>query len=668
MRFLISFWILTSTAYCADFTTYIGGSVAAIATDSSGDTYVAGGSVTKLDPSGKIVFSTTKFGGNAIALDNVGNIWVGGQTFATDLPLVNALQSSANASSSGFLVKIAPDGTVLYSSYFGGVLGASGVNGIATDQNGNVYVTGVTYADDFPTSPGLPTSPLKQRVISGAFVAKLDATGQKIIYSTVVAGTQANCFATGCTSAVPFTIGMGIAVDGAGDALVAGNTNTNNLPMTAGGTTGSGAFALKINAAGNELVYVTYIGPPTAVINSVLTSTSAGAHPIAADASGNAYVTGFTNSPDFQGTPGAYQTTYTAGADPEAFAIKLSPSGTTSWATFLSPGVNASFANAVSLDGSDNVWLTGIGFVAELSADGSALPYSAQFPADEAGQDMAIDQSGAVHFAGALGLVSTLTPSQPLAPRVLSVVNAASGQLSGTIAPGEVISIYGLELSPITVPATAAPVNGVFPNTLGGVQVLVNGSPVPLLYVSASQINAEIPSPIPDAASGIADVRVVQTVVMWDPVQQITYMVTLPDFRLVVAGSDFAVFDKSAASMAVINQDGTINKIANPAKRGSIVSIWATGFGAAGPPVNGAVATAANNYCSSCQIVLSNYPNGITETVQYAGTSPGLIDGLMQINFMIPTELNSVSRGAWVYFTPPGQTQQIQLGWVNISQ
>ncbi len=168
--------------------------------------------------------------------------------------------------------------------------------------------------------------------------------------------------------------------------------------------------------------------------------------------------------------------------------------------------------------------------------------------------------------------------------------------------------------------------------------MLVNGSPVPLLYVSDSQINAEIPSPIPDAASGIADVRVVQTVVMWDPVQQITYMVTLPDFRLAVAGSDFGVFDKSAASMAVINQDGTINKIANPAKRGSIVSIWATGFGAAGPPVNGAVATTANNYCSNCQIVLSNYPNGITETVQYAGTSPGLIDGLMQINFMIPTQ------------------------------
>lgn len=668
MRLLISLFILITPAYCADYTNYIGSNVSAIATDSAGDTYVAGSSVTKLDPAGNIVFSTTKFGGNAIAVDSTGNVWVGGQTFATDFPLVNALQSSANASGSGFVVKIAPDGTVLYSSYFGGVLGSSAVNGIATDQNGDVYVTGGTSADDFPTSPGLPASPLKQAAVSGAFVAKLDATGQKIIYSTVIAGTQANCFATGCISAVPYTTGMGIAIDGAGDAFVAGNTNTSNLTMTAGGTSGSGAFALKINAAGNELVYVTYIGPPVAVINSVLTSTSVGTRPIASDASGNAYLTGFTNSPDFQGTPGAYQTIYTAGADPEAFAMKLSPAGATSWATFLGTSINASSANAVSLDGSGNVWLTGISFVAELSADDSALPYSAQFPAGEAGQDIVIDPSGAVHFVGALGLVSTLTPSQPLAPRVLSVVNAASNQLSGTIAPGEVISIYGLELSPITVPATAAPVNGVFPNTLGGVQVLVNGSPVPLLYVSDSQINAEIPSPIPDAASGIADVQVVQTVVMWDPVQQITYMVTLPDFRLAVASSDFAVFEKAGGSMAVINQDGTVNKIANLAKRGSFVSIWASGIGATAPQANGAVSTAANNYCSSCQIVLSNYPNYITETVQYAGTSPGLIDGLMQINFMIPTELNSASVGAWVYFTPPGQTQQIQLGWVNISQ
>ena len=66
--------------------------------------------------------------------------------------------------------------------------------------------------------------------------------------------------------------------------------------------------------------------------------------------------------------------------------------------------------------------------------------------------------------------------------------------------------------------------------------------------------------------------------------------VPLPDFRLAVVSSEFAVFENPGGSMAVINQDGTLNKIANPAKPGSVVSIWATGFGATGAPVDGAVA------------------------------------------------------------------------------
>jgi hypothetical protein len=108
MRFLIPLAILALTAYGADFTTYIGNpslipsiAVSAIATDSAGDTYVTGTNafVTKLDPSGNIVFTKTLGPplaysyGNAIAVDPSGNIWVGGQTTANDLPLVNALQS-----------------------------------------------------------------------------------------------------------------------------------------------------------------------------------------------------------------------------------------------------------------------------------------------------------------------------------------------------------------------------------------------------------------------------------------------------------------------------------------------------------------------------------------------------------------------------------------------
>ncbi len=652
MRCLTLLVISMSIAPAADFTTYIGGAnqtpyfptTSALAADANGDTYVTGFNavVTKLDSSGNIVFTETlgppvaySFG-NALAVDPSGNVWVGGQTNASDFPLVNALQSSGGPNGTGFLVKMAPNGTVAYSSYFGGVLGNSAVTGIAMDASGNGYVTGFTDASDFPTTAGLPASPVTGTgpPVYGLFAAKLNSTGQKILYSMVIAGM--NCVSCG-TPNVSRTVGIGIAVDGSGNAVVAGDTNSTDLPVNSGGNSGPGAFVFKINSAGSELAYVTYLGSNVSV-GSFLYPDTAAASPIAADASGNAYVAGYASN--------------------QGFVTQLSASGATVWTASLG-GENPNMPNAISLDGSGNVWVTGIGggsFVDQLSADGSQFLYSEDFPAPWAGQSIAVDPSGVVHFAGSGGLISTLTPTQPLAPRVLTIVNAASNQFSGTIAPGEVVSIYGFGLGP-TTPMVATPANGFFPTSLGGVQVLVNGTPIPLLYVSASQINAEIPS-------GVASGGLVNGIV---PVQVVSNSVPLPVFRLAVVGSDFAVFEKAGGSMAVINQDGTVNRLANPAKPGSIVSIWATGFGVTGAPADGAVAMAANNYCSGCQLTLSSGAASVTETVEYAGTSPGLIDGLMQINFMIPALLNDEPGGGWVYFTPPGYTQPIQLGWVDVA-
>lgn len=463
-------------------------------------------------------------------------------------------------------------------------------------------------------------------------------------------------------------MGIGITVDGSGDALVAGDTNSTDLPVKSGSTAAPGAFVFKINATGNELVYFTYLGSNVSIGSFFYPDTGA-ASPIAADASGNAYVAGYTTNPDFP-APGP-----NAGGNPKTFAIELGPDGAMVWYELLgSPA--GSWPNAISLDSSGNVWLTGVNgsmsapgepFVEQLTSSttivgrstttdtGAPTPYYAQFPPGGAGQGIAIDPSGVVHFAGSIGLVSTLSPTQPLAPRALSIVNAASGQLSGLVAPGEIVSIYGLGMGP-TIPLTATPQNGVFPTSLGGVQVLVNGNAIPLLYVSASQINAEIPSGgdrLGTFENGTAQVQVVYN------------STPLPIFSLALVGSQFAVF-QNEGSMAVVNQDGTLNKIANPAKPGTVVSIWATGFGITGPPVDGAVAMSAINYCGSCQVVLNYEGISVFENVEYGGTAPGLIDGLMQINFMIPAQFDS--NGAWVDFTPPGYTQPTQLGWVNVSQ
>ena len=349
-RFWVLLAVLVARAYSADFTAYIGDQnqyqVAAITTDSSGSTYVTGariiqqqtgGSlddvfVTKLDANGDIVFTTTFGGkgsdlGNAIAVDSTGNIWVGGSTSSEDFPLRGAVQTAMGPNGSGFLVKLASDGTVIYSTYFGGLAGNSSVSGVAVDQAGAVYLTGTTDSDDFSSTPNLPSGMVSANEISsvyGAFIAKLSSADLMSIYSALIVGNKVDCSGgSSCFLMERDTFGTAISVDAAGEAIVGGNTNTTDLPVTAGGTAGYGAFAVKINSEGSQLVYLTYLGPPDGLVTieppQSITTTA-----IAADAAGDAYLTGYTNDPLFPATTGAYQTSVAANAT-DAFAIELSP-------------------------------------------------------------------------------------------------------------------------------------------------------------------------------------------------------------------------------------------------------------------------------------------------------------------------------------------------------
>jgi uncharacterized protein (TIGR03437 family) len=667
-RFWVLLAVLASPAYSADFTAYIGDQnqyqVAAIATDSAGNTYVTGSRiiqvqpgdelddvfVTKLDANGNILFTTTFGGkgsdqGNAIALDSAGNIWVGGSTSSEDFPLRGAVQTAMGPGGSGFLVKLAPDGTVIYSTYFGGLVGSSSVNGLAADQGNGMYVTGTTDSKDFTATPDLPLGTVSSDEITpvyGAFIAKFGSLDLIFIYSALIAGSSVDCSGgSSCFLMERDTSGTAITVDAAGEAIMVGNTNTTDLPVTPGGTAGYGAFAVKINSEGSQLVYLTYLGPADGLVTlappQTITATA-----IATDAAGDAYLTGYTNDPLFPATTGAYQTSLGANAT-NAFAIELDPAGKTKWGTYLG-GAGPDRANSISLDNSDDVWLagsnaagfpiktsvfngSGVGdFLAELNPVGSSLLYSAEFPSGTAGQSIAVDPSGVVHVAGAIGLISTILPAQPFASPIFGIMNAAAGPLSGRIAPGEVISIFGSGLGPAT-PVTAAPVNGAFPQTLGGVVVLVDNTVLPLLYVSASQINAEIPAPLSLNAtdSAVIEVRYGSS--------------APPQFHVSVDATIWGIFQNPDGSAKAINQDGSVNSASNPAKAGSIVSIWATGFGNDAGPITGAVPTAPfDDWCLYCQITIA----GVTETVEYGGAAPGMIDGIMQVNLMIPALAEAV--------------------------
>ena len=290
-------------AIAGQFTTALGGTypvlVSAMTTDSAGNTYVVGSTqlpgtpsfvnssisaqahvfVTKLDPNGNVLFTDTFAGqgldtGTAITVAPSGNIYIAGNTTSADFPMSHALQTqifpvatvNGVAAGSGFITKLSNDGTtILYSTFFGGTLGQSAISSLAVDANGNLYLTGYTQAADFPHTAGMPFGTITQNPASpGAIIASISAAGDKILYSGAIPmPTACPVDDPSCISHTMEWEGVGIAVDAAGNAYVAGNDpSATNLPTTAGvlSPDGIGAFVAKVNAGGTGLGYLTYIG------------------------------------------------------------------------------------------------------------------------------------------------------------------------------------------------------------------------------------------------------------------------------------------------------------------------------------------------------------------------------------------------------------------------
>ncbi len=324
--------------------------------------------VAKLNANGSALLYSTYLGGSggdsadAVAVDSAGNAYVAGGTYSTNFPTANPLQSThagiANGGSNGFVAKLNAAGSaLLYSTYLGGnaevVPGSpSGdfPNAIAVDGTGNAYLAGYTSSTDFPT-----VNPLQATLASSygnAFVAKLNMDGSALLYSTYLGGSgfgDANSgFGTGDGAAA-------IAVDSAGNAYVAGYTSSTDFPtvhplqsVKAGI---HNAFIAKFNAAGNALLYSTYLGGS----NSDGQGDSASA--IAVDSTGNAYVAGFANSPDFP-TVNPLQGTL-ASSDGNAFVAKLNAAGDALlYSTYLG-GSMPGGASAIAVDGSGDAYVAG---------------------------------------------------------------------------------------------------------------------------------------------------------------------------------------------------------------------------------------------------------------------------------------------------------------------
>jgi uncharacterized protein (TIGR03437 family) len=685
-----------STLFAASSATVLG-----VAVDAAGNTYVTGetGSVfrtvgglqptlnggraafvAKLNATGtELVYATfltgtqTESGGAVgtlgvrIAVDRGGSAYVVGTTNNTNFPVTAGTVQPINRGGVDlFVSKLNPAGTALqYSSYLGGAQDEDatiGIPDIAVDAAGSAYVTGGTASRNFPVTSGAWQTAYGGGLMDG-FVAKFDVLGSALVFSTFVgaAGTDA---------------GMAVAVDGTGAVYVAGQTDSTGFPRSAGagqgayGGGGSDAFVVKLNAAGNGMAYATLAGG----------SGLEAAFGLAVDAGGNAYLAGFTDSPNYPVTAQAARRT---GARTEAFVTKVSPVGSFAYSTLVG-GSGEESANAVVVDGQGNAYVGGstnstdfpvtgdgfqtglglrrrgagatasAGFVARVNGDGSAITYGTYFggSADNELTDIALDGAGNLFIGGASrsldfprtqGTMEPADRTEFVAPFVArldfgargsmtlgSVIGAASYQTSstGVVAPGQVVVLFGNEIGPAALTTLRLTADGRVDTLLAVVRVLFDGVPAPLLYVSAKQLSAVVPYGV--APNGRTVVQVDYQGLRSNPLV------------LWVAPAVVGVFTQNSSGRgagAVLNQDGTLNTPENPAEKGSIVVLYGTGEGRTTPEgVDGKV---TGEPLPGPQLRILAQVDGRVAEVLYAGGAPGLVAGVLQMNVRIPLTARS---------------------------
>jgi hypothetical protein len=366
---------------------------------------------------------------NALTTDYVENIYVAGATSSSSLTPGSA--PSLRASRNVWVAKLNSSGTqLLYLVYIGGSGNDSG-QGIAVDASGNAYVTGVTSSTNFPTTSGAFST--RSVGPQEAFIAKFGPAGQ-VEYSTYLgAGSDA---------------GFAIAVDTTGAAYVAGQTGSVSFPTTAGTIQTSYAgglsdcFVSKLSAAGNSLLYSTYLG------GSLLDLCTG----IAIDASRDAYVTGTTRSTNF---PIQMALQSNAMGSASAFVAEINPAGSALlYSTYLGGSV-ADNGNAIAVDSFGSAYIAGStaspdfpttagaaqrvlaglynAFVAKLTPGGNGLTYSTFIggSGSDGATSIAVDTSGQAVVGGL-----TTSPNFPVANAIQPVFQPTRDAFATVVSAG----------------------------------------------------------------------------------------------------------------------------------------------------------------------------------------------------------------------------------------
>ena len=360
-------------------------------------------------------------GGNGIAVDTEGNAYVTGWTNGSGFPVTVGPVITYSGNSEAFVAKVITDGTrLVYAGYIGGTDRDIG-QGIAVDAAGNAYVTGYTFSTE-PTFPVLVGPDLTNNnggaLQRDAFVTKVKADGTGFVYSGFIGGSG-------------YDDGLGIAVDSAGSAYVAGFTDSisTTFPVTVGPSINYNggmydAFVAKVKVDGTGLAYAGYIGGNGWDLG----------YGIAVDSASSAYVTGWTGAP-FPVTVGP-DLTFNGGLR-DAFVAKVNADGTgLVYAGYLGGNSDDDYGTGIAVDSAGNAYVTGYtksteatfpeirgpdltynggyydAFVAKVRADGTRLMYCGYIGGDgwDQGNSIAVDSAGNAYVTGYTASISTTFP------------------------------------------------------------------------------------------------------------------------------------------------------------------------------------------------------------------------------------------------------------------
>ncbi len=632
--------------------------------DRSGNLYAAAlkpfgnGLALKLDPNGNVVYTfQAPYWVSAYAIGSDGSWYLSGapipQPGMTTPSVWGPSPTSFNGSGIAFVQKLSPSRDLVYATFLdnSGSNAEATAQAIAVDDQGFVYIAGTTGDPNYPVTPGSFRCACPQG--GKVYVTKLSQDGTALAYSAFIQSASSNA---------PNPIApVSIAIDASGNASVLSTTIHPSATVSLGQLDPSGAQLIR-----NVSVTV----PGTTITNVVL------------DSEDRILMTGSIATVDFAPAPGAFSIA-TSGAvaaiskgNPAVITLPNAPNlaGGAPWTVAISgaggsgwSAVNGTFTcypaapNACSLPVSSSGFGNISGpvqytlsanatFFAMASTDDGALLYSTALPYSAGGTGVAGDGNGGFYVLGTnryekssiplplqfefwtLGRLMQDTSPHPI---ILGVANVAESNLSSNIAPGELLNIYGLNIGPPVPFSSAFDASGHLPVQAAGVQVEFNGTPAPILSMDTQHATVAVPFAVREGDTVAIVIHANGTV--------------SNSYQLLAAAAEPQIFNSVPPSIGsfggalALNQDGSLNSSANPASGGSIVTVFVNGAGMMNPAAaegsdgqlnQAPVLPVSATYSTEYDIRYGRDPSPLTIT--YAGGSPGLLAGLMQVNLRLP--------------------------------